>query len=544
MDPTSPDRFPEWKALKAHAQGMKRRHLRELFARDPGRGIRFTLEAAGIYLDYSKNLITAETLRCLIRLARACGLPEAVECMFTGHRSNWTEKRPVLHVALRNRSNTPILVDGKDVMPEVRRVFGRMTEFANAIRAGRWLGGAGRPIRNIVNVGIGGSDLGPAMAYEALRAYSDRSLTVRFVSNVDVTHFVEATRDLRPEETLFIVASKTFTTLETLTNATTAKAWLLQTLRDPAATARHMVAVTAARERATAFGIAPELVFDFWDWVGGRFSLCSAVGLPVMIAVGPDHFGQMLDGFHAMDVHFRSAPLHANMPVLLALLGIWYVNFMGAETHAILAYDQYLARFAAHLQQLDMESNGKRVDRRGRIVRYTTGPIVWGEPGTNGQHAFFQLLHQGTRLVPADFIGFCRPLHAGGDHHAKLVANLLAQTEALAFGRTTEELRALGVGKDVLPHRVFPGNRPSNTLLAKELTPFSFGALLSLYEHKIFVQGVIWNINSFDQWGVQLGKELADALLSYVQNGRLSAREWSSSTRALLARYHRWRGKT
>ncbi|NLB65585.1 MAG: glucose-6-phosphate isomerase [Lentisphaerae bacterium] len=530
------DRTAEWKALKAHAARMKEVSLRELFAADPARGRRLCLEAGEWYLDYSKNLVTDETLELLLALCPMARLGGQIEAMFSGKKINETEGRPVLHVALRNRANTPILVDRKDVMPAVNAVLEQMSRFAERVRSGEWRGFTGKPIRNIVNIGIGGSDLGPAMAYEALKPYSRRDLCVRFVSNVDGTHVVEATRDLDAEETLFSVASKTFTTQETMTNAETAKAWLVEALGDEAAVARHFVAVSSAAEKVRAFGIEPDNMFVFWDWVGGRYSLTSAIGLPLMLAIGPENFIRMLDGFHAMDRHFATAPFERNMPVLLALLGIWYGNFRGAQSTALLPYDQYLARFAAYFQQGDMESNGKRTTRSGKTVTYATGPVVWGEPGTNGQHAFYQLIHQGTQLIPCDFIGFCRSHNPVGDHHAKLMSNFFAQTEALAFGRTAEECRALGVPEKLTPHKTFPGNRPTNTLLARELTPESFGQLVALYEHKIFTQGVIWNIYSFDQWGVELGKELANRILPELKAAEPPLAH-DSSTNELIARF-------
>lgn len=526
--------LPEWQALAAHAAQMRPAHLRELFAADPERARHFTVEAAGLLLDYSKNLVTGETMRRLQALAAACGLPAARAAMFAGAAINRTENRAALHIALRNRSNAPILVDGRDVMPEVNRVLDKMGQFAAAVRDGEWRGFTGKPIRNVVNIGIGGSDLGPAMACAALRPYARHELQVRFVSNVDATHLCEALREMHPEETLFIVTSKTFTTQETMTNALTARDWLLYTLKQPAAVARHFVAVSTNAEAVGAFGIDAGNMFEFWDWVGGRYSLCSAVGLGLMLAIGPEHFAEMLDGFHAMDNHFRDAPPERNLPVLLALLGIWHNNFFDAQTHAILPYDQSLCRFPAYLQQADMESNGKCVDRRGRRVAWQTGPIIWGEPGTNGQHAFYQLIHQGTKLVPADFIGFCRSHHPTGDHHAKLMANFFAQTAALAFGRTPSELQAAGVPDDLIPHKTFEGNRPTNTIMAEELTPAVLGRLVALYEHKIFVQGVIWQIYSFDQWGVQLGKELAGKILPELQSTAEPDLQHDSSTNALI----------
>lgn len=530
------DTTPEWKALKAHAAQLKAVSLRELFAADPDRGRAFSLEAGGWHLDYSKNRVTAETMRLLQALCPMADLRGEIDAMFSGKKINETEKRPVLHIALRNRSNTPILVDRRDVMPGVNAVLEKMSGFADLVRSGRWLGFTGKPIRNIVNIGIGGSDLGPVMAVEALKPYSQRNLTVRFVSNVDGTHIVEATRDLDAAETLFIVASKTFTTQETMTNAETAKAWLLEKLGDPVAVARHFVAVSTAAEEVKAFGINPDNMFGFWDWVGGRYSLTSAIGLPLMIAIGPENFIRMLDGYHEMDRHFATAPFERNAPVILALLGIWYGNFFGAQSTALLPYDQYLSRFAAYFQQGDMESNGKRVTKNGKPVAYETGPVVWGEPGTNGQHAFYQLIHQGTKLIPCDFIGFCRSHNPVGDHHAKLMSNFFAQTEALAFGKTAEECRAEGVPEKLVPHKTFPGNRPTNTLLAEQLTPETFGQLVALYEHKIFTQGVIWNIFSFDQWGVQLGKVLANRILPELKNPETPLAH-DSSTNELIRRF-------
>ena len=530
------DTSPEWKALKAHAAQMKTASLRELFAADPARGTTFSLDVGGWHLDYSKNLITNETMRLLQALCAAADLRGEIDAMFAGKKINQTENRPVLHIALRNRADTPIYVDRKDVMPAVNAVLAKMSDFAARVRAGEWRGFTGKPIRNIVNIGIGGSDLGPVMAYEALKPYSRRDLTVRFVSNVDGTHIVETVRDLDAAETLFIVASKTFTTQETMTNAGTARQWLLERLGDPAAVARHFVAVSTAAQEVQAFGIDPANMFEFWDWVGGRYSLTSAIGLPLMIAIGPENFVAMLEGYHAMDRHFATAPFTANMPVILALLGIWYGNFFGAQSTALLPYDQYLSRFAAYFQQGDMESNGKRVTKNGKIVAYETGPVVWGEPGTNGQHAFYQLIHQGTKLIPCDFIGFCRSHNPVGDHHVKLMSNFFAQTEALAFGKTAEECRAEGVPEKLVPHKTFSGNRPTNTLLADQLTPETFGQLVALYEHKIFVQGVIWNIFSFDQWGVQLGKVLANRILPELQD-KSAPLQHDSSTNELIRRF-------
>jgi len=527
----------EWRALTAHAAELNTVHLRTLFAGDAERGGRMTLEAAGLFLDYSKNRVTDQTMRLLVALAEARGLPKAIGRMFDGQRINETENRAVLHTALRNRANTPVLVDGEDVMPAVNDVLARMGRFAGAVRSGEWKGYTGKRIRHVVNIGIGGSDLGPAMAVEALKPYSQRDLDVRFVSNVDGTHFAEVTRGLDPEETLFIVASKTFTTQETMTNAGSARAWLLAALHDEAAVALHFVAVSTNARGVAAFGIDTANMFGFWDWVGGRYSMCSAVGLPLMVSIGADNFGRMLDGFHAMDRHFAETPLERNMPVLLAMLGVWYNNFMGAQTHAILPYDQYLHRFAAHLQQMDMESSGKYVGRDGHTVSWQTGPVIWGEPGTNGQHAFYQLIHQGTKLIPADFIGFCRSHNALGDHHAKLMSNFFAQTEALAFGKTRDEVEHEGVEGLVIPHKVFEGNRPTNTLMADLLTPEVLGALTALYEHKVFVQGVIWNIFSFDQWGVELGKVLAGRILPELEATGEPALAHDSSTNALIRRF-------
>jgi glucose-6-phosphate isomerase len=517
---------PEWKALAAHHEAVRHVHLRDLFAKDPARGERLTAEAAGLYLDYSKNRLTDETLRLLLALAETSGVRARIDAMFAGERINVTENRPVLHVALRAPRTASIVVDGEDVIPQVHAVLDRMADFATRVRTGAWTGFTGRRIRNVVNVGIGGSDLGPAMAYEALRHESQRELTCRFVSNVDGADFVEATRDLEPAETLFVVASKTFTTLETLTNARTARAWLLRALGDERAVARHFVAVSTNAAEVRKFGIDTDNMFPFWDWVGGRYSMWSAIGLSLMLAIGPDGFRAMLGGAHELDRHFRTAPFARNLPVLLALIGLWYDDFFGAETYAVLPYSQYLARLPAYLQQLDMESNGKSVDVAGRAVDYQTGPIVWGAAGTNGQHAFYQLLHQGTKLVPADFIGFCQPLDDVGDHHTLLAANLFAQTEALAFGQTAPD-----------PARSFEGNRPSNTILADRLTPATLGALVALYEHKVFVQGALWAINSFDQWGVELGKVLAMRIVPELAAADDPPLAHDSSTNTLLRRF-------
>ena len=523
-----------WQALARHAREIERLHLRELFAGDPKRGERFACEAAGLHLDYSKNRATEETLALLLELAEEVGLRARIDAMFRGERINATEGRAALHVALRAPRDARIPLDGEDVVPQVHAVLDRMATFAERVRRGEWRGATGARIRNVLNLGIGGSDLGPAMACEALRAYGDRELRVRFVSNVDPTHFAEATRDLDPAETLFVVASKTFTTQETLANARAAREWCLRKLGDAGAVARHFVAVSTNRAEVARFGIDPANMFEIWDWVGGRYSLGSAVGLALMIAIGPERFREMLGGMHEMDAHFRTAPFARNLPALLGLLGVWYGDFLGAETHAVLPYDQYLARFPAHLQQLDMESNGKRVDLAGRPVDYATAPIVWGEPGTNGQHAFFQLLHQGTRLVPCDLIGFCRSLNPIGAQHDLLLANLLAQAEALAFGRTEEELRKAGVPDALVPNRTFPGNRPSNVILAEALTPATLGALVALYEHKVFVQGAIWNVNSFDQWGVELGKELAQRIVPELTSDAEPQLGHDGSTNALI----------
>ncbi len=536
-----PNQRPAWNALAEHKRKIETLHLRTLFAEDPQRGERFALEAEGLYLDYSKNRITDETLRLLLDLAVESGLREGIDAMFGGDRVNVSEQRPALHVALRAPRGARSEIDGVDVVPGVHAVLERMATFADAVRDGLCKGHTGRPIRNLVHVGIGGSDLGPLMAYEALKAYSDRGLAFRFVSNVDGTDFAESTRDLDPAETLFIVCSKTFTTPETLANARTARSWCLAALGDEAAVAQHFAAVSENSEEVARFGIDAERTFELWDWVGGRYSYDSAVGLSLMIAIGPQRFREMLAGLHAMDEHFRSAPFARNLPVLLGLLGVWYGNFFGAETHAILPYDRYLWRFPAYLQQLDMESNGKSVDREGRPVDYQTGPVIWGEPGTNGQHAYHQLIHQGTRLVPCDFIGFCRSQNPLGSHHDQLMANLFAQTEALAFGKTEEEVQAEGVTDFQVADRTFPGNRPTNTILAEELDPETLGKLVALYEHKVFVQGVIWRINSFDQWGVELGKALTERIASELEAREEPEPSHDSSTDALIRRYRKLR---
>ena len=529
---------PAWKALEAHARELRSVHLRALFAQDPGRGERLAAEAAGLFLDYSKNRVTDETLRLLRALAEESGLRARVEAMFAGERINVTEDRAVLHVALRAPREAVIELDGRNVVPEVHAVLDRLAAFAERVRSGEWRGHTGRPVRNVVNVGIGGSDLGPVMACEALRHYSQRSLTLRFVSNVDGADLLEATRDLDPAETLFVVSSKTFTTLETMTNAESARAWLLAGLGgDPRAVARHFVAVSTNAAKVAAFGIDTANMFGFWDWVGGRYSMDSAIGLSTMIAVGPGRFRELLDGFRRMDEHFRTAPLERYLPALLGLLTVWNTNFLGAHSVAVLPYDNYLKRFPAYLQQLTMESNGKRVTLDGQAVGCDTSPVYWGEPGTNGQHSFYQLLHQGTRLVPCDFIAFARPLEPLGRHHDLLVANVLAQAEALAFGRTEAEVRAEGTAEALVPHRVFEGNRPSNTILAEQLTPGTLGALVALYEHSVFTQGAVWGINPFDQWGVELGKALAQAIVPELESAEAPALAHDSSTSNLVRRY-------
>jgi glucose-6-phosphate isomerase len=526
-----------WKALEAHSVKMRDVHLRRLFADDPGRGERLTAEAAGIFLDYSKNRVTGETIGLLLQLAEESGLKARIEAMFRGEKINVTEGRAVLHVALRAPRGESIKVDGEDVVPEVHAVLDRMAGFADKIRSGAWKGHTGKPIRNVVNIGIGGSDLGPVMAYEALKHYSDRALTFRFVSNVDGTDFAEATRDLDAAETSFIISSKTFTTLETMTNAQTARAWSLGTLKDEQAVAKHFVAVSTNAQEVSKFGIDTSNMFGFWDWVGGRYSMDSAIGLSTMIAIGPDNFRAMLAGFRAMDVHFRTAPFERNLPVLLGLLTVWYTDFLGAETIAVLPYDQYLKRFPAYLQQLTMESNGKSVTLDGTRVSYSTGPVYWGEPGTNGQHSFYQLIHQGTRLIPCDLIGFARALNPLGDHHDLLMSNVFAQSEALAFGKTADALEAEGTPDWLVPHRTFEGNRPTNVLLAERLTPEILGSLIALYEHSVFTQGTIWQIDSFDQWGVELGKVLAKRIIPELKSDAEPRLEHDSSTNALIRRY-------
>lgn len=523
---------PEWEALSRHWKKIKPKHLRELFASDPYRADTFFLNACDLFLDYSKNRITGKTISLLVKLAESASLSDRIEAMFTGEKINRTEDRAVLHTALRAPRDAEVIVDGENIIPAVHEVLDRMAAFSDAVRSGEWKGHTGRPIRNIINIGIGGSDLGPVMACEALKPYAQRNLTVRFVSNVDGTHIAETLRDLNAEETLFIIASKTFTTQETMTNAATARGWLLDALRDEAAVAKHFVAVSTNADEVSEFGIDTANMFGFWDWVGGRYSLCSAIGLPVMISIGPENFRKMLAGFHAMDCHFRTAPFEENMPVLLALIGIWYNNFFDASTQAILPYDQYLSRFPAYFQQGDMESNGKYTTQDGKRVKWQTGPVVWGEPGTNGQHAFYQLIHQGTKLIPCDFIGFARSQNPLGDHHAKLMANFFAQTEALAFGKTAEELKAEGTPAELIPHKTFKGNRPTNTIMAEKLTPEVLGQLVALYEHKIFTQGMIWDIFSFDQWGVQLGKVLASAILPELK-GDTELKHDSSTNRLI-----------
>jgi glucose-6-phosphate isomerase len=528
---------PAWKVLSSHFQSIQAMHLRQLFADDPQRSERFTVGAVGLYLDYSKNRITAETLRLLIQLAEECGLRKRIHAMFEGEPINSTEQRAVLHVALRAPQQARIMANGIDVVPEVHAVLDRMANFTNELCSGRWRGYTGKRIRNIVNIGIGGSDLGPVMAYEALRAYSLRDMVFRFVSNVDGTDFREATRDISPDETLFIVCSKTFTTTETLANAHAARKWMLDEFGDARAVRKHFVAVSTNAEEVSDFGIDPANMFGFWDWVGGRYSMDSAIGLSTMIAVGPENFRSMLAGFHAMDEHFRTTPFDRNLPVIMGLLAVWYNNFFGSETLAVLPYEQYLKRFPAYLQQLSMESNGKQTTLDGSHVDYQTSPIVWGEPGTNGQHSFYQMIHQGTRLIPCDFIGFCQTLNPLGNHHDLLMANLFAQTEALAFGKTSEEVKSEGTPGWLCAHRSFPGNRPTTTILAERLTPYTLGTLVALYEHSVFTQGAIWNIDSFDQWGVELGKELARRIVKELEPSQNLDLKHDSSTNALIRHY-------
>jgi glucose-6-phosphate isomerase len=533
---------PNWTALQDHSATVRDLHLRQLFAEDKGRGARFTLEALGLRFDYSKNRITEETMRLLVGLAGQSGLRQRIDAMFAGEKINVTEQRAVLHVALRAPAGEQIFVDGADVVPEVHAVLGKMEKFAAQVRSGAWKGHTGKRIRNIVNVGIGGSDLGPVMAYEALKHYSQRDLTFRFVSNVDGTDFVEATQDLQAEETLFVICSKTFTTLETMTNAHTARDWVLKALGDEKAIARHFVAVSTNKAKVEDFGIDTDNMFGFWDWVGGRYSMDSAIGLSTMIAIGADQFRAMLSGFHAMDEHFRTTPFEQNLPVLMGLLVVWYNAFFDAQTVAVLPYEQYLKRFPAYLQQLTMESNGKHVTLDGTKVDYQTGPIYWGEPGTNGQHSFYQLIHQGTRLIPCDFIGFAQSLNPLGNHHDLLMANVFAQAEALAFGRTPDEVRAAGTPEPLVPHKTFEGNRPSTTILAEKLTPETLGKLIALYEHSVFTQGTIWQIDSFDQWGVELGKALAEKIVPELSAGEPTAKH-DSSTNALIEYYRKLRGR-
>ena len=531
-------RRQSWKALQAHYKNVRELHLRTLFADDPQRGSRMTAEAAGLFLDYSKNRVTDETIRLLVQVAEESDLRERIEAMFRGEKINVTENRAVLHVALRAPREASILVDGENVVPKVHAVLDQMTDFANRVRSGSWKGHTGKRIKNVVNIGIGGSDLGPVMAYEALRHYSDRAMTFRFVSNVDGTDFVEAVRDLQADETLFIISSKTFTTLETMTNANSAREWSLAGLgRDSASVAKHFVAVSTNTAEVAKFGIDTANMFPFWDWVGGRYSMFSAIGLSTMLAIGPEHFRAMLNGCHQIDEHFRTAPLHQNLPALMGLLTVWYADFFDAETVAVLPYEQYLKRFPAYLQQLTMESNGKHVTIDGKKVSYNTGPVYWGEPGTNGQHSFYQLIHQGTRLIPCDFIAFHRSLNPLGRHHELLVANVFAQAEALAFGKTAEDVRAEGTPGWLVPHRVFEGNRPSNTLLAERLTPEVLGKLVALYEHSVFTQGVIWNIDSFDQWGVELGKVLAQRIIPELERQEAPVLTHDSSTNHLIQRH-------
>jgi len=531
---------PAWNALASHYNTISKLHLRQLFADDPKRGERLAVEAAGLYLDYSKNRVTDETLKLLLQLVEECGLRAKIDAMFRGDKINITEKRAVLHVALRAPRGASILVDGKNVVPEVHATLDKMADFSNRLRSGAWKGHTGKRIRNVVNIGIGGSDLGPVMAYEALKHHSERALSFRFVSNIDGTDFAEAVEDLDPTETLFIVSSKTFTTLETMTNAHSARAWLLKGLGgDEKSIAKHFVAVSTNAAEVTKFGIDTANMFEFWDWVGGRYSMDSAIGLSTMVAIGPDNFRAMLGGFHEMDEHFRTTPFAQNLPVLMGLLAVWYNDFFGAQTVAVLPYEQYLKRFPAYLQQLTMESNGKHVTLDGETVSCDTGPIYWGEPGTNGQHSFYQLIHQGTRLIPCDFIAFGKPLNQLGRHHDILLANVFAQAEALAFGKTPEQVKAEGTPDWLVPHRVFEGNRPSNTILAEQLTPETLGKLVALYEHSVFTQGVIWNIDSFDQWGVELGKVLAQRIIPELENEPMPELKHDSSTNRLIRRYRK-----
>ena len=534
---------PAWKALQDHYQKIRNVHLRTLFGEDSRRGERLTAEAAGLYLDYSKHRITDETLRLLVRLAEEVGLRSRIDAMFAGEKINVTEKRAVLHVALRAPRNESVTVDGENVVPKVHEVLDRMSDFSRRLRDGSWKGHTGKRIRNLINIGIGGSDLGPVMAYEALRHYSDRNLTVRFVSNVDGTDFAEATHDLDPAETLFIISSKTFTTLETMTNAQTARKWSIAGLRDEKSVVKHFVAVSTNAAEVTKFGIDTQNMFGFWDWVGGRYSMDSAIGLSTMIAIGPENFQAMLTGFHAIDQHFRTAPFEKNLPVLMGLLSVWYTDFFGAQTVGVFPYEQYLKRFPAYLQQLTMESNGKHVTLDGTVVDYQTGPIFWGEPGTNGQHSFYQLIHQGTKLIPCDFIAFCGSLNPLGRHQDILIANVFAQAEALAFGKTAEQVKAEGTPDWLVSHRVFEGNRPSTTIVAEQLTPETLGKLVALYEHSVFTQGTVWNIDSFDQWGVELGKALAQRIIPELESPGEPDLKHDSSTNALIRRYRQHRKK-
>ena len=532
-----------WKALKRHKKEIGKTHLRELFKKDPDRGKRMNVEAVGLFLDYSKNRVNDQTIQLLIDVAEECGLRESTNAMFNGEKINITENRAVLHTALRAPKGTKVLVDGKDVVPGVHEVLDRMENFSNRVRSGEWKGHTGKRIRNIINIGIGGSDLGPVMAYEALRFYSERSITFRFVSNIDGIDFAEATHDLNPEETLFVVSSKTFITLETMTNAHTAREWVLKGLGgDTGAVAKHFVAVSTNAEKVSEFGINTDNMFGFWDWVGGRYSMDSAIGLSTMLAVGPENFRSMLKGFHEMDEHFRTTPFEKNMPVIMGLLALWYNNFFGSQTVAVLPYENYLKRFPAYLQQLTMESNGKHVTREGKKVKYNTGPIYWGEPGTNGQHSFYQLIHQGTRLIPCDLIAFAHPLIELGRHHDILLSNVFAQSEALAFGKTPAQVKAEGTPDSLVPHRVFEGNRPSNVILSDRLNPETLGKLVALYEHSVFTQGVIWNIDSFDQWGVELGKKLAQNIIPELESKESPDLKHDESTNNLIQRYRKMKG--
>ena len=535
------NQYASWIALEAHYRKIRSLHLRKLFADDPKRGEHMAVEAVGIYFDYSKHRITDETFKLLIQLAEGSGLRSRIDAMFRGDKINVTENRAVLHVALRTPKGKRIVVEGEDIIPRVHDVLGKMADFSNRIRNGEWKGYSGKMIRNIINIGIGGSDLGPMMAYEALRYYGQRNLNFHFISNIDGTDFAEATHGLNPEETLFIISSKSFKTLETMTNAHTARKWILNTLKNPSSIARHFVAVSTNLSEVGKFGIDPKNMFEFWDWVGGRYSMESAIGLSTMIAIGPEHFQAMLDGFHQMDEHFRMAPFEENLPVLMGLLGIWYNNFFGAQTMAVLPYEQYLKCFPAYLQQLTMESNGKQTTIDGRKVDYQTGPIYWGEPGTNGQHSFYQLIHQGTKLIPCDFIAFIQPLNPLGRHHDLLMANVFAQTEALAFGKTSQEVLTEGTPQWLVPHRTFEGNQPSSTILLERLTPEALGKLIALYEHSVFTQGVIWQIDSFDQWGVELGKKLSEQITPELESKAIPQLSHDSSTNTLIRRYRKFR---